>query len=1169
MNAIGNKKLKIPNLCTKRSPQKTWQTSYFFQIYIPELFKMTNKIIALSQPNMRPLCVLLLFILPASLVSCNKTKEEKLFSSLPSSYTGIKFNNSINENKFSRGAMNEFGYMGAGVGIGDFNNDGLADIFFTGNQVSSRLYINRGKNIFEDITTKAGLETDVWATGVSVVDINNDGYDDIYVCCYGKGLDSRAPNLLFINQQNNTFKEAAKTYGLADTSYSTQAAFFDYDRDGDLDMFLVNYNLNTSYSANNIFPKDISGHSLANDRLYRNDGNKNNTGHPFFTDVSMGAGIKEDGYGIGISVSDFNNDGWPDVYVANDFISNDELWLNNKNGTFTNRTDDGIKHQSYSSMGCDAADINNDMLTDIAVADMLPEDNERKKLTNIYMSYDRYEAERNLGYAPEFARNMLQLNNGNLKRSDTAVPFFSEIGQLAGISETDWSWSILFADFDNDGFKDMHVTNGIGRDFINSDFIQYSQTVNANTSDPKEARRIMNEKLVSLNRVEIPNYYFKNNGHLQFTNESEKAGINERSISSGAAYADLDNDGDLDLIVNNINREPFIFVNNNHGPQKSAACHSISFILKGDGLNTKAIGAKIYVYANGHTMLQELAPVRGYTSSAGTRILFGTGIKNTADSVVIVWPLQQQTLLKNLQCDSTYIVFQKDAGAPKPKAKATLDPATIFTDVGAAYNFNYKHTDVPFYDYANQRLLPQKFSQLGPFIATADVNADGLDDFFIGGGFNSSGQVFTQQENGSFIGKNLYETEKMREDMDCIFFDADGDADQDLLVTYGDMRYGDSSSFYHPQLFLNDGKGNFTLNDAAIPASVKTIAGAVCAADYDGDGDTDIFIGGRVSTTYPLPAKSFILENNGGIFTDVTKIICPSLQMPGMVTAALWTDFNNDKKPDLVIAGEWMPVMFFKNTGKGLADVTATTAPGVMNGMWRSLATADIDGDGDEDIIAGNLGLNCRYNATQKTAMKLFAKDIDGNGSIDPVMFYFLKDKNGQKLLFPSIGRDALAEQVPMIKKQFLSYQSYVHATPEDIFKSTENLREFTCNETASCWLENTGSGKFTKHLLPVQAQFAPINSIICSDMDADGIKDLLIAGNEYQTDVTTGRYDASYGLFLRGTRQKEFSPVSPVTSGFITQGDVKNMKLISTKKNEKTIIVAINNAPAKLFGIK
>ena len=946
---------------------------------------------------------------------CKEKDQNQLFSSLSLNESGIDFSNNIDENKLKGGALNEFGYMGGGIGILDVNNDGLKDIFFCGNQVSSRLYLNKGANHFEDISKSAGLTTTDWITGVSVVDINNDGYDDIYLCTYGDSSGKHSHNLLFINQHNNTFKEEAVEYGLADTSYSTQAVFFDYDKDGDLDMYLCNYMLNASYSANYLFQKNLSGNSPANDKLYRNDGSKNRFNHPVFTDVSKEAGIKEDGYGLGVSVSDFNMDGWPDFYVSNDFVSNDDFWLNNKNGTFSNMLDRSTKHQSYSSMGIDAADINNDGKIDFGTVDMMPEDNLRKKQIYSFVNNDRYQQERNLGYSPEFSRNMLQLNNGNYNNGDTSFPFFSDIGQLAGISGTDWSWSILFADFNNDGFKDAHITNGIGRDFINADFIDFSKTAR-NAPTEEQTQKMLNDKIVSLGHVALLNYLYLNNGNYTFTNISDSSGVNKKSLSGGAAYVDLDNDGDLDLVVNNINAPAFILINNENKPGKPKANHSIGFILQGDSLNRKGFGSKVFVYANGTKQIQEEYPVRGYLSSVDTKLLFGTGKNKTVDSVVIIWPNNKEQVLKNLKTDSTYTLFQKNANADWYPFSPRIDQQ-IFHDVTDSVNALYRHIEVPFNDYEEQPLLPQKYSQLGPFISTGDINNDGTTDFYIGAGFNSLPKFFIQAKDGNFSGKDFTNGSPFEEDEQSVLFDADGDGDLDLLITYGDMRFSDTSQYYQPRLYLNDGKGKFSFSPNAIPSNVRTIAGCVAVADYNGDGQTDIFIGGRVSKEYPLSPQSFLLQNNKGIFMDVTNKVCPALSKAGMITAAQWVDFDNNKHPDLVIAGEYMPIRFFKNNGSKFTEFTSSTGLQNINGMWRSLIATDVDGDGDIDFIAGNLGLNNNYNASAKYPMKLYADDIDNNGKIDPVLFYYIKDENGDRKLFPSINLDQFAAYYSNNKK--------------------------------------------------------------------------------------------------------------------------------------------------------
>ncbi|MEP6724716.1 MAG: VCBS repeat-containing protein [Bacteroidota bacterium] len=1106
--------------------------------------------------------VAIFIVVSFSQTSCIDKTEKKMFTQLAADKSGIDFSNDIRENDSSHSFINEFGYMGGGVGIGDFNNDGLKDIFFTGNQVSCRLYINKGNNHFEDITKAAGLTTNEWATGVSIADVNHDGYDDIYVSVFGKDLLQRAKNLLFINQHDLTFRESATEYGLADTGYSTQAVFLDYDRDGDLDMYLTNYRLNGP-NANYLVPRDNSSRSPANDRLYRNNGYDASVGHDVFSDVSMQAGIKEDGYGLGVVAGDFNEDGWPDIYVANDFVSNDELWLNNQKGGFSNAISKAIRHQSYSSMGADAADINNDGLEDIVTLDMAPEYNERKKQTFFFMNYERYQSERWLGYEPEFSRNMLQLNNG----TRDSIPLFSEIGQLAGISETDWSWSVLLADFNNDGWKDIHITNGIGRDFINGDFLEFSNNTFANAGSQVEQRKTIRNKLATLMPVSMGNYLYLNKRDHTFSDISAMAGVDDPSLSNGAAYVDLDNDGDLDIVTNNINQPAFVLINNTSQPG-SLTNHFIKLQLRGDSLNTRGFGAKIKLYSNGMLQVQEQNPVRGYFSSVDPDLLFGLEKQTKADSIIITWPDQKIQVLKEIPADTAIVISWKLAVVPSLYKNETAAP--LLSDITASAHIAYAHHENVFNDFGIQRLLPQKYSQMGPFIAAADIDGDGTTDFFAGNGINFSGQFISQHKDGSFSARKLTDSIKMEEDMDCVFFDADGDGDEDLLVTGGDVQYQGNSPYYRPRLYINDSKGNFHLSSSSIPGNVTTIAGCVRVADYDNDGDPDLFIGGRVSKTYPVSPKSYILQNNKGVFTDVTARVCPALQNAGMVSTAVWMDFDNDKQTDLVIAGEWMPVRFFKNNNGQLNEITATTGLADMNGMWRSLIATDIDNDGDMDLVAGNLGLNCIYKAGPSAPMQLFASDIDGNGIIDPVLFYYIKDKDGVRRSYPAIGRSQFAEQVPAIKKKFLRYQDYAKATFDDIFKGKplDNMLSFTCNETRSCWLENKGNGKFLKHPLPIEAQFAPVNAMVAEDLDGDGYKDLLIAGNEYQTDVMIGRYDASYGTVLKGSKNGIFTTVPSLKSGFIVEGDIKSMVLIPAANGGKLLVAAANNDSLRVFKI-
>ncbi|GGA82069.1 VCBS repeat-containing protein [Puia dinghuensis] len=1108
----------------------------------------------------------LLFMAVIFFSACHHIRKNSLFTKLQPDESGIHFRNDLNDVDSSVSFINEFGYMGGGVGIGDFNNDGLKDIFFTGNQVSCRLYINKGNNQFEDISEKAGITTNVWATGVSIVDINNDGYDDIYVCVLGKDLLHPAKNLLFINQRNLTFKEEAEDYGLAFSGYSTQAVFLDYDKDGDLDMYLVNYLLGTHTNA--IVPRNRSGGSPANDRLFRNEGYSKEKGHPVFTDVTLQAGIREDGYGLGVTVSDFNNDGWPDIYVANDFLSNDDLWLNCRNGTFTNVISRSLQHQSYSSMGADAADINNDGLPDIITLDMLPEYNRRRKESFSFMNYDRYQAERQMGYEPEFMRNMLQLNNGIVHAGDTGIPFFSEIGQLAGIEATDWSWSVLIADFNNDGWKDIHVTNGIGRDFINADFLEFSSRIFGSNKTRPEQEALIRKRLAELDHVNLPNYLFINQHDYTFSDVSADAGIDEPSMSNGAAYVDLDNDGDLDLVVNNIDKEAFVFINNTVQKGKPPEAHFLSLNLAGDTLNRHGFGAKVYVYTGGMVQMQEENPVRGYFSCVDRKLLFGLGNSKRIDSLTVVWPDSGLQTMRDIPADTLLTLSWANAARARPAPPADSRP--IFSDITASSGIVYRHQENSFNDFALQRLLPHKYSQLGPFIATGDINKDGATDFFIGGAFNFSGKLFMQQKDGSFTSKNLVDSIKMEEDMGCILFDANGDGHPDLLVTGGGYQYEEGSVYYKPRLYLNDGKGNFSLSKNAIPDSVRTIAGCVAAADIDGDGDLDLFIGGRVSKEYPLSPRSYILRNDKGVFTDVTAKVCPALERAGMVTAAVWMDLNNDKYPDLVVTGEWMPVRFFLNERGTLKEVTDAMGPANMHGMWRSLVAADVDNDGDLDLVAGNLGSNCDYRVSPATPMELFAADIDGNGRIDPILFYYIKDMDGVRREYPAFGRSQLAAQAPTVKKRFLLNEDYARAGFRELFpgRTKSDVLSFYCDETRSCWLENTGNGKFIKHVLPMEAQFAPVNAIICEDIDKDGYKDLLLAGNDYQTDVITGRYDASYGCFLRGSRKKDFTAVPPAQSGFVLKGDVKDLALISLGGDRRIVLAAVNDDSLRVFRI-
>ena len=1108
-----------------------------------------------------------------NILSCSspQKKEGLHFTIMPSSETGIDFKNTITEDDSTNMFVNEYTYMGGGVGIGDFNNDGLPDVFFAGNQVSSKLYINKGNFHFEDITQKAGVATTSWCTGVSVIDINNDGWPDIYVCVSGKVPGNSRKNLLFINQHDLTFKEEAAEYGLADTSFSTQAVFLDYDKDGRMDMYLLNHTLNDK-RPNDIRDNKIDSNAIAGDKLYHNEGNTNGLGHPTFRDVSKQAGIVEDGNGLGVAVSDFNGDGYPDIYVCNDYIRNDVLWLNNKNGTFSNCIASAIKHQSYSSMGTDAADINNDDMPDIITLDMQPETNERKKMMYSFLSDQRHQLEMDKGYQPEYIHNMLQLNNGVRQINNRNEPFFSEIGQMAGISQTDWSWSVLIADLDNDGWKDVHITNGLGRDPTNIDFLEYRhQTVVASgipDNDPGQ-RKIFMEHLASLGSVSLRNYLYLNKGGLSFEDVSEKAGIDQTSISNGAVYADLNNDGNLDIITNNINSDAFIMRNDIVKQADTTKNNNyLTLKLTGDSLNKDGIGTIAYAYSKGLSQMVEEYPVRGYLSTVDSRLHFGFG-KNIPDSLKTIWPDGKMQLIQHPVINKILQVNYKDADLTYKEVKPITD--SFFNDVTSNIKADFQHKETFFFDYGFQPLIQQKYSQEGPFISTGDLNGDGLEDFFIGGAFKQSGKIFLQQKDGSFNSKDLVTGTKYEEDMQSVMFDANGDGYPDLLIAGGSSEFDPTSSFYRPRLYLNDGKGNLKLDSAAFSPLIRTPAKSIAVADMDGDGDMDIFIGGRVILgTYPIPPRSYILRNDHGRFTDVTSSVCPSLEDIGLINSAVWVDIDNDKRPDLIIAGDWMPIRIFKNDGKKLTEITQQTGLANYPGLWRSLVVTDIDHDGDLDIVAGNIGLNNPYHINEKQPAELIAKDIDGNGVMDDIFCYYIKDNNGSYQLSSGISRDDWAMQVPSIKKRFEQNSSYAKATMDEIFTKEimDSALVLKCSEPRSGYFENNGKGQFTFHPFALEAQEAPVNAIACTDVNDDSFTDIILAGNEYQANVMTGRYDASYGLLLTGDGKGHFNPVSPILSGLVIDGDVKDLKIIKVGK-QNILLSAINDAKMKAFAIR
>jgi hypothetical protein len=1074
-----------------------------------------------------------------------KSKPDALFSLLDSETTGIGFSNDIQQTDSMNILEYMYFYNGAGVGLGDINNDGLTDVFFSGNMVPSRLYLNKGNFQFEDVTEKAGINKGGWCTGVSMVDINADGLLDIYVSRAGSKNPAERANLLFINKGNSTFQEMAAAYGVADTGYSTQAAFFDYDHDGDLDLYLLTHD-HSPKAANNLMPVRTHGEAKNTDKLFRNNG-LGPKGHPVFSDVSASAGIQTEGYGLGVAINDINEDGWPDIYVANDFLSNDLLYINNQDGTFTNKIGQYLKHQSYNAMGVDIADYNNDGLQDIVVMDMLPEDNYRQKIMAAAMSNEKFDFMLQMGYQPQYMRNTLQLNKGGGR--------FSEIGQLAGVDKTDWSWAPLLADFDNDGYKDLFVTNGILKNMTDKDFIKFSQN-STMFKDSGEVDATLLKLMEGLKGVKLPNYIFRNNHDLTFSN-ARNWGMDQPSYSNGAAYGDLDNDGDLDLVVNNVNDKAFVYRNEAQKLQPNAY---LQFSLQGDSLNRLALGTKITLHYQGQKQVYEHTPYRGFQSTVSNTVHFGLGKITQVDTVDIIWPNGRMYQLFNIPVNRVLKVDQRQSPG---KPHSTLNAAKpVFEEISKQLGVDFVHSENDYFNPDAQIWMPHAFSTLGPSMAAGDIDGNGLEDFYVGGAAGNPGIFFLQQTSGRFL-RRAFLLDKACEDTGSLLFDADQDGDLDLYVASGGNEFPAGSALYNDRLYKNNGKGNFRRDITALPAMTASKS-CVTAADFDGDGDLDIFVGGRVVPgKYPLAPESYLLRNDKGKFTNVTETICAGLKTIGMVTSALWTDFDNDGHTDLMVAGEWMPVMFFKNKGGKLVNVTSSTGLGETSGWWNSIVGADMDHDGDTDYILGNLGENTPFKASEKEPLSLYSGAFEGNGVYHAVMSWYIQGKN-----YPWPSRDVLLRQMPRVAKRFFKYDDYAKATmgdlfPADIIKKASVLKS---GYFSSSYLKNLGNGKFTLIPLPQQAQVAPVSGILPVDVDHDGHLDLILSGNSYAPDASIGRYDAFYGLYLKGNGHGKFQPVGLKESGLVLEGDSRALIQISTANRGKLIVGASNAGRLKIY---
>jgi hypothetical protein len=1086
-------------------------------------------------------------------IGCSNDEEKKLFKLLPSSETNIVFKNEITESDSFNILSFEYIYNGAGVGVGDINNDGLTDVFFAGNMVSSSLYLNRGNFNFQDVTELAAIKTNAWCTGVSMIDINQDGLLDVYISTIQPHTNQTpVPNLLYLNKgisQNGIpiFEEVAEKVGLADSSYATQAAFFDYDLDGDLDVYILT-NALESYNRNQIMGLRDNGSGKSVDKFYRNEGVVD--GLPVFKNVSKEVGVQTEGWGLGIVVNDINRDGYPDVYVANDFMSNDHLYINTGEGKFVNTIRSMLKHQEQNGMGIDIADINNDGLNDIVVLDMLPDDNLRQKTMFSTIGYDRFRMFREKGYEYQYIRNVLQLNNGNNT--------FSDIGYLAGIYATDWSWSSLFADFDNDGYRDLFVGNGYRKDITDQDFIAYSKEFSMFSTDRNRMNNIRKE-VEKLSGVRKPNFLFRNNSDLTFTDKAREWGLDQPSYSNGAAYADFDNDGDLDLVTNNINDEAFVYRNQLINDQSRKDHNFLRITLKGEQGNNHGYGTTIELFTEGKRYYAEHQTVRGYKSTVENIEHFGLGKvrRGTIDSIKITWLGGKVQILKDVAVNQSITVSNSDAVVKPASTQASV---AFLTESHEKLGVQYEHRENEFVDFLQgQFLLPHKHSQGTPGITVADINGDKLDDFVVGGSANKRATIFLQQSNGSFKQDSL--SLKEAEDMGILLFDADNDGDQDLYCVSGSSEFKGDKANYQDRFYRNTGEGKFEYDSNALP-ELTSSGSCVVANDFDRDGDLDLFVGGRVvPMRYPETPESYLLINNGnGKFENQTLRFSSTLSKAGMVTSALWTDVNNDGWNDLAVVGEWMPITFFiSDRGKSFTPLALQNS----SGWWNSVSGGDFDNDGDIDYIAGNLGLNSIYKASVDEPVTLCAKDFDGNGSVDPILCRYIQGKE-----YPTHPREALTGQIASLRGVVTSYAKYGGMGVNDLFSKErfENAMILKSTMFTSAYIQNNGNNQFEIKPLPTEAQFSPMFGTLVADVDEDGNLDVLAVGNSYASEVLTGYYDAGIGNFLRGDGQGNFKAVPVNQSGFFVDGDAKAMAKLISHEGHELFLVTQNRSDLKVF---
>ncbi|SHJ19278.1 Repeat domain-containing protein [Arenibacter nanhaiticus] len=1106
-------------------------------------------------PKIKPTITILLALL---LFSCGGNDRDKMFSLLSPSTTGITFKNILQETEEFN--VLEYGYLynGGGVAIGDVNNDGLSDIYFTGNMVGSHLYLNQGDFKFKEVAKEAGVFAEgLWNTGVTMADVNGDGFLDIYICRSAAKDPNKRKNLLFINNgatansELPSFTEKAEEYGIADDGYSTQAAFFDYDRDGDLDLYILNHSTQDYAGFGQITPSlKNRKNSAYSDKLYRND-------HGKYKEASQEAGLVSNvlGFGLGIAVSDINNDGWLDIYISNDYNEQDYLYINDQNGSFIESLEQFIGHTSLFSMGSDIADINNDGFTDIMTLDMLPEGNSRQKMISGPDNYDKYQLLVNSGFYNQTMRNMLQLNNQGES--------FSEIGQFSGVSNTDWSWASLFADFDNDGFKDLFVTNGYKRDYTNMDFMNYAVNEKLKENQTRQSKALM-ELIEKIPATVEENYIYRNKGDLSFQKMNGDWGMGQKSLSNGAAYADLDNDGDLDLVVNNIDEEAFIYRNNSELITQN---NYLKVQLKGAKGNVFGVGAKVTLKINNEVLTQEMIPTRGYQSSVDYGLLFGLGKAVNINELAITWPDGKVQQLNNIKANETVTLNHTEAEAVD---LATISASTkkYFIMLTKDSLMAYTHRENRYVDFKREQLLPHKLSTQGPKITKADINGDGLEDLFIGGAKNSPGQIYTQTTSGTFTlsHQKSFDQDKDSEDIGALFFDADNDGDQDLYVVSGGNEYDAGSPQLQDRIYFNDGKGNFKKKVESIP-TMRHSGSCVKAADWDNDGDLDLFVGGRlVPGKYPNTARSYVLENDGkGNFKDITNQVNPLLEYPGMVTDAVWSDFNGDAAYDLILVGEFMGIRAFRSQNGKLEELADNSGLKNSQGWWNKIIAEDFDGDGDIDYVIGNFGLNSQLKASQEKPVSLYVSDFDGNGSLDPILCSYIGNES-----YPVFSKDDLLGQLNKLKARYVNYVDYADEKITDIF-TPDQLKEATVLEARSfetSYMENLGEGRFKLSPLPKEAQFSPIYGMVAKDFDLDGNLDLLLGGNFFGTRVKYGRYDANRGLLLLGDGKGSFKAVNNLESGLYLNGEIRDIAIVTQRDSDQLMVFAQNNGPLQIYRI-